>query len=304
MFNIERPFAAGALQFSLDGAPDAGFIKSIAGGFHKGEVASEQAGPNFRAFKHVATVDIEPLKVELAMALSRPMMDWIACSWRQTGYERRSGHIGHGDFGLESRIEQHFKNALLVETGFPALDAKSKEALFLNCTILPEQLEIVQGSGPIFGSTSPKQKMWQACNFHVDIRGIDTSGINKVDAFTVKMKHKKFHYGAMRQAEIEPTGMEFPTITMYSRLDKAKDFFDWHHQYVTCGRRDTEMEKDGEIQFLAPNGHDVLMSVALNKLGITGVSIEKSDASADKIKMAKIDLFVEDLDLLPGWGND
>jgi hypothetical protein len=300
IFQNETPPPTGLIQFSLDGAPDAGFVKSVSGGYVKGEVAAEQAGPNFRQFKHVATIDIEPIKLELAMALSGPMMDWIGDSWRR-GYSRRNGHVAHGDFSGNSRIEQWFKNALLVETGFPALDASSKESLFLNCTILPEQLEIKEGSGMIGGSVSPLQKQWQANNFNVDIDGINTDGLVKVDAFTVKQKHKKFHYGAMRYAEIEPTGLEFPTFTMYSTIDCAHGFYDWHEKYVIKGHRDTEMEKDGEIQFLSPSG-DILMTVSMRRIGITGVSIEKSEAMGDKLKLVKIEMFVEDLELYEGMG--
>jgi len=295
-----KSFPAGQFQFSLDGAPDAGYVKSVSGGYIKGEVAAEQAGPDFHQFKHVATVDTEPLVVELGMGLSKPMIHWIADSWRRQ-YSRRNGHVGHGDFDRWSQLEQHFTDALLIETAFPALDASSKEPLYMTAKILPEVLEVKKGSARLGGIITPKQKLWMSCNFALSIDGVDCKGVNKIDSFTIKQKFKKLHVGSMRHPEIEPTGLEFPTLTFYCGLGRAQGFLDWHEQYVVKGRRDTKMEKNGEIQYRSPSG-DILMTISLRGVGITAVSIEKSEANADKLKLAKIECFVETMEIYDGMG--
>ncbi len=297
---FQRSFTGGHFQFTLDGDPDTGFVKSVSGGYIKGEVASEQAGPTALQFRHVATVDIEPIQVDLGMALSYRMIDWIRDSWNRK-YSRRNGHVGHGDFDRNAHVEQHFTNALLIETTFPALDASSKESLYMSAKILPETLEVKAGSGRLDGQLSSLQKLWSANNFTVDIDGIACGGVNKVDSFTIKQKHKKFHYGSARLPEIEPTGIEFPNLVLYVSLARAKAFFDWHDQYVVRGRRDTAMEKTGAIVYRGPNG-DALLTLKLAGVGITAVSIDKSEAQNDKIKMAKVELFVESMDIEDPFG--
>jgi hypothetical protein len=302
MFNIfeNRGIAGGVIQMGIDGAPIVGFVKSVSGGYVKGNVAAEQAGPNYQQFKHVATVDIEPLKVELGMSLAGPFLLWIAETWRK-GYSRRNGYVAHGDYSQTARVEQVFMNALLSEVGFPTLDATSKDSLYLNCTIVPEQLELIPGMGPMIGLVPGAQKMYQASRFIVNIDGIDCTGINKIDGFTVKQKVKKFSYGSFRYPEIEPTGIEFPTLTFYTGLDHAATFYAWHKMYVIDGRRDITMEKNGQIIYMGP-GFRPLMVLLLKNVGIQGVSIEKSDAGADKIKLVKVELFCEEIDIVPGGG--
>ncbi len=297
---FQRSFTGGNFQFTLDGSDDTGYVKSISGGYLKGEVASEQTGPSALQFRHVATVDIEPITVELGMALSYRMIDWIRDSWNRR-YSRRSGHVGHGDFDQNAFLEQHFADALLIETTFPTLDATSKEPLYMSAKILPETLEVKPGSGRLQGLISSKQKLWVANSFGVSIDGIDCNGVNKVDSFTIKQKHKKFHYGSARLAQVEPTGIEFPSLVLYVSLARAKPFFDWHNDYVVRGRRDTDMEKTGAIVYRGPNGDD-LLTLSLSGVGITAVSVEKSEANSDKIKMAKIELFVESMEIEDPYG--
>ena len=298
---FQRSFTGGNFQFTLDGSDDTGYVKSITGGYIKGEVASEQAGPSALQYRHVATVDIEPITVDLGMALSYRMIDWIRDSWSRK-YSRRNGHVGHGDFDRHAQLEQHFTNALLIETTFPALDATSKEPLYMSAKILPETIEVKAGSGRLTGLIGSKQKLWVANSFAVNIDGVDCAGgVNKVDAFTIKQKHKKFHYGSARLPQVEPTGIEFPNLVLYVSLARAKPFFDWHNEYVVRGRRDTAMEKTGEIVYRGPNGDD-LLTIKLSGVGITAVSVDKSEANSDKIKMAKVELFVESMDIEDKFG--
>jgi hypothetical protein len=260
-----------------------------------GKVGAASDRKTSGTLSHVATVDIEPISVDLGMALSYRVLDWIRDSWSRK-YSRRSGHIAHGDFDRNSHLEQHFTEALLVETTFPALDASSKEPLYMTAKILPETIEVKAGSGRLDGQISSLQKLWSANSFSVNIDGVDCAGVNKVDSFTIKQKHKKFHYGSARLPTVEPTGIEFPNLVLYVSLARAKGFFDWHDQYVVRGRRDTAMEKTGAITYRGPNG-DALLTLNLKGVGITAVSIEKSEANSDKIKLAKIELFVESMEL-------
>lgn len=296
-----RAFTGGHFVFVLDGSPQAGYLKSVDGGFVKGSVVEEAVGPDYTRFKHLAGVEIEPISLELGMAMSRPMFDWIKASWNRQ-FVRKTGAIIHGDFDLKSQVEQTFQDALLVETGFPALDASSTEPAYLTVKLHPEQVAIVPGVGvPISGLLSPRQKLWTQSRFRLSIDNVDCSRVSKIDAFTVKQRVKQLYVGNQRLPELEPTGIEIPNLTLYTSLAHAQQFLAWHQAFVSQGDQDTRQERQGSLELLGHDG-EPLFTVVLRNIGIISAAIEKSDANADQVKRCKIELYIESMDLEYGPG--
>lgn len=296
-----RSFAAGRYQFNLDPTYDAAFVKSVDGGFHKAEVVTELAGPTNLAFKHSSTVDIQPISLELGMAISKPVVDWISASWRRD-YQRKSGSIVHADFNGKIRYAQEFTEALILETTFPALDASNKDSAYMTVKIQPEGLTIKTDSGDLQGENGVKQKLWTPSSFRMSIDGCNCNGVNKIDSFTVKQDVKKFHFGPYREPQIEPSKLTFPDLTIESSLAFAEDFLKWHQNYVVLGKKDTKEQRNGEIIFYDQSHANPLLTVKLQHVGISAFEIIKSEANGDKIKRAKISLYVESMDITDGFG--
>ncbi len=296
-----RSFSAGQYQFNLDPTFDAAYVKSVDGGFHKAEVVTEQAGPTHLAFKHSSTVDIQPISMELGMAISKPMIDWISASWRRQ-FQRKSGSIVHADFKGKIRYAQEFIHALVLETTFPALDASNKDSAYMTVKIQPEGLTIKTDTGDLQGSHGVKQKQWTPANFRLSIDGCNCDGVNKIESFTVKQEVKKFHFGPYREPQIEPSKLTFPDLTIESSLAFADDFMKWHHNYVVLGKKDTKEQRDGEIIFYDQSLIHPLLTVKLANVGISAFEILKSEAHGEKIKRAKISLYVESMDITDGFG--
>lgn len=296
-----RSFSSGKYQFNLDPTFDAAYVKSVDGGFHKAEVVSEQAGPSHLSFKHSSTVDIQPISLELGMAISKPMIDWISASWRRD-YQRKSGSILHADFNGKIRYAQEFTEALILETSFPALDASSKDSAYMTVKIQPEGLSIKTEGGDLKGTLGVKQKLWTPANFCLSVDGCNCDGVSKIDSFTVKQEVKKFHFGPYREPQIEPSKLTFPDLTIESSLAYAEDFMKWHQNYVVLGKKDTKEQRDGEIIFYDQTLSNPLLTVSLANIGISSFEILKSEAHSETIKKAKIGLYVESMDITDGFG--
>jgi hypothetical protein len=292
-------YSAGHFLFQIDdaGGEGAAFVKSASGGMVKASVLEDQAGPLSTQFKHVGAIEVEPIEIEIGIAQSRPLLEWIRGSWRRD-FSRRSGSIVHADWEYKCRFEQWFSGALITATKFPTLDAAGKEAAYVNVTLQPEEVETKKGDNHIVkGNRGENQKLWHPSNFRLDIQGIDCTFVNKIDSFTVTQKVKPLYLGTSRFAELEPTTIEFSHINVYMAADHAGDFISWYENFIVRGDKDTRQERDGHIEFLAPDHKSVLFVIDLNRLGIHRLSLEKSQANAEEIKRIKCELYVESMEL-------
>lgn len=293
-----KSYSAGHFLFQVDGGGDGpAYLKSVSGGMVKGAVLEDQAGPVSTQFKHLGAVEIDPIQIEIGMALSKPLLEWIRGSWRRQ-FSRQSGSIIHADFDFKSKFEQWFTDALITETKFPALDGSAKEPAYLSVTLHPERVETKPGDGSVLrGNHGMYQKMWQPSNFRFDINGIDCRHVNKVESFAVTQKVKALYTGPGRFPELEPTSVEFSNVIVYLALEHASDFLAWYDKSLMKGGKDPRQERDGAIELLGPDSKTVLITVNLYRLGIHRLSIEKSDANSEQVKRVKVELYVESMEL-------
>ncbi|HYU14818.1 MAG TPA: phage tail protein [Candidatus Acidoferrum sp.] len=294
-----KSYAAGHFLFNLDdgGGLGAGYIKSAAGGMVKGAVIADQAGPVTTQFKHLGAVEIETIQLEMGMALSRPLLEWIRASW-QRKFSRRSGSIVHADFDFKCKFEQWFEDALILETKFPTFDGGSRDPAYLSVTLHPERVTAKKGdNSDVRGNHGLYQKLWQACNFRLDIQGVDCSKVNKIDSFSVSQKVKPLYVGGARFPQLEPTHIEFGDLVVYVATEHASGFEAWHERTIMQGAKVTREEREGFLEILAPDHKTVLFTINFNRLGIKELSVEKSDANAEQIKRYKVQLYLESMDL-------
>ena len=294
-----RSYSAGHFLFHLDDKYDVGaaYLKSVEGGMVKSAILEEQAGPEALQFKHLGTVEIDPIQLEIGMALSRPVLDWISGSW-QRKYSRRSGSIIHADFDFRSKIEQWFEDALITETKFPTLDGGARDPAYLTVTIQPERIHTKHGDlHRVTGVTGMAQKMWTPSNFRLEIGGINCKHVNRIDAFSVSQRVRPLYLGSTRFPEFEPTGVNFSNITVYTAVEHAGDFMRWYEDFVVKGGKDSSEERDGFLEFLGPDTRTVLFTINLNRLGVHRLTIEKSQANAEQIKRCRIELYMESMEL-------
>ena len=298
-------YTSGHFLFHLDGEKDTSWLKSVDGGSVKAAVLEENVGPDLIQLKHLSTVEIDPLSIEVGLSASSPLFRWIDESWKRK-FSRRSGSLVHANFNLEAVLEQQFQDALISEVSFPTLDGSDKSPAYVTIKLLPERITINTGGGQkISGVDGQKQKLWTPSSFKLDINGVNCDHVSKIESFTVKQKIKPLYTGSNRYPELEPTGVEFPKLTVSIAAAHAGDFIKWHQDAVVNGDKDPKHQKPGAIEFLDPTTAKMIFKIELKNIGISQLSSEKSEANAESIKRCKIELFVEGMELdLRGAGLD
>jgi len=295
----KRSYTAGHFELQIDGHPTTAYLKSVDGGFVKSALIDEPIGPENHRIKHTSTVDIDPFSVEFGISGANDVLKWIQASWRKE-FSRRNGQVTHADFNLNKQVEHEFFDALITETTFPTLDGGSKEAAYVKVKLQPEKVitKINPSNQKIQSNTGAKQKLWMCSGFRLNIDGLDDlKYTNKIESFTIKQGVKKYYTGEERLPTIEPTKLEFPSITGTIAMTYAESLFKWHEKYVIRGEADPKAQKSGSIEFLSTDRAKTLFRINLFEVGIHGLSILQSTANADGIKRAKFELYVGRMDI-------
>jgi len=295
----KRSYTSGHFELQIDGHPTTAYLKSIDGGYMKASLVDEPIGPENHRIKHTSTVDIDPFSIEFGISGANDVLKWIQASWRKD-FNRRNGQITHADFNLNKQIEHEFFDALITETTFPTLDGGSKDAAYLKIKLQPEKVitKINPSSQKLAGNLGSKQKLWMCSGFRLNIDGLDDMKYaNKIDSFTIKQGVKKMYTGADRLPQIEPTKIEFPSITGTIAMTYAETLFKWYDQYVVKGQADPKAQKSGSLEFLSTDRGKTLFRINLFEVGIHGLSVMQSTANADGIKRAKFELYVGRMDI-------
>jgi hypothetical protein len=295
----KRSYTAGHFELLIDGHASTAYLKSVDGGFTKAQLIDEPVGPANERIKHTSVVEIDPFTIDFGISGANDILRWIQGSWNKK-YGRRNGVVSHANFNLKKTFEHEFREALITETSFPALDGSSKEAAYMKIKIQPEfvRTKKLAGSEMAQGNMGQKQKMWMASGFRLNIDGIDEMKYtNKIDAFTIKQSVKKFYVGQERFPQIEPTKIEFPHITGTIALEYADKLMEWHEKYVMKGQSDNKAQKTGSIEFLTPQRDKTIFSINMYEVGLMSLQVLPSQANQDQIKRLKFELYVGRMDL-------
>ncbi|HWO18362.1 MAG TPA: phage tail protein [Kofleriaceae bacterium] len=295
----KRSYTSGHFELLIDGHASTAYLKSVDGGFAKAQLVDEPVGPANQRIKHTSVVDIDPFTIDFGISGANDILRWIQGSWKKK-YDRRNGSISHANFNLKKTFEHEFREALITETSFPALDGSSKEAAYMKIKIQPEFVRATKlpGSAMAQGNLGKKQKMWMSSGFRLNIDGIDEMKYtNKIEAFTIKQGVKKLYTGQDRFPQIEPTKIEFPNITGTIALEYADKLLKWHDQYVMKGQSDPKAQKTGSIEFLNPQRDKAIFSINMYEMGLASLQVLPSQANQDQIKRVKFELYVGRMDL-------
>jgi tail tube protein gp19 len=295
----KRSYTSGHFELLIDGHASTAYLKSVDGGFAKAQLIDEPVGPQTERVKHTSVVDIDPFTIDFGISGANDILRWIQGSWNRK-YGRRNGTVSHANFNLKKTFEHEFREALITETSFPALDGSSKEAAYMKIKIQPEYVRAkkLSGNETAQGNLGTKQKMWMASGFRLNIDGIDEMKYtNKVEAFTIKQGIKKLYTGQERFPQIEPTKLEFPSISGTIALEYADKLLKWHDQYVMKGQSDPKAQKTGSIEFLTPQRDKTIFSINMYEMGLQSVQVLASQANQDQIKRVKFELYVGRMDL-------
>ncbi|MBI2766347.1 MAG: phage tail protein [Chloroflexi bacterium] len=264
-----RPPASSTRQFQLDlDGLAAGWLQDLDGGLPYGEVVEYQNGGETVVRKHVGGVKYEDFAIQVGPGMSPGFWQWLV-DMAGGNAQRKSGEIQAADFNYRTVSTRQFRNALLKEVGFPALDAASKDAAYMAIDFAAEDIVVKPGDGTIAGRAK-KQKAFLASNFRLTIDGLEEAckKVNKIDAFVIKQQIISLSEGTDRLRLLEPGKLEIPNLAITLPESAAKPLQDWFDDFVIKGNNRDEQEKRGLLEFLGADLKTVLFSLEFFNLGI------------------------------------
>lgn len=290
-----RSYAAGHFFLMLDGVL-VGELRDVEGGHAVGDVVTERLGPDLVLRKHIGAVKYEDITMKVNLEIEPALRKWVA-DWLQNHVTRKNGAIIATDFDYNAKSYLDFFNATIVEIGMPALDAASKDPAYLILKLRPEYARHRAAAGEKVAAAKATQKKWLPANFRFRLGDLPASRISKVEALTIKRSVAEGSVGESRDYEIEPSHLEIPNLVITLAESHAKPLYDWHADFVSEGRNAADQEKSATLEFLSPNGKDLLFSLTFKHLGIFRLAPAKAEAGAEPAPAVKAEMYCEEVAL-------
>jgi tail tube protein gp19 len=294
----KRGYVAGKYGIELDGI-NAGWVNSAEGGHATADVVTEKVGPDHYSLKHIANLKYEDLSVAVGAGMSKAFYSWISASWR-ANYMRKNGALQTADFQNNLIKKLEFSNALITETGMPALDGSSKDAALIDVTFTPETTRLDRKVSGQLAISALKQKQWQVSNFKLTIDGLDCTRVNKIEALVVKQKLTESPTGENRDYRREPAALEFPNLVVTLSESSAATWYDWFEDFVIHGNSGQAQEKNGKLEYLSANLQEVLFTVEFKHLGIFKLEPDNGSQASDNLVRLRAEMYVEQMTFTQG----
>lgn len=303
-----RSYAKGRFWLTLDMAGSTGaWIESVSGGNVRCEASETPDSASTFTSKTLESLIVEPLVFKQAVGASWPLLHWIQQSWKRKP-ARYSGMILHANFKHQVQFEHEFRDALIQEIQFPALDAKSTDSGYLTIKVQPERVKmqrVPKAQRPAHAPEDIRVKNWLLCNFRLSLfnqgTSIDTNGVRKIDGFTVTQTLKSHMTGNPngRFPDYQPTGIKFPDLKLTVSMAYIDGFLQWHKTFVLDGRHAPTDHYTGYIEYLDSTTAKVLMTINLDGVGIKTVIFDENNKQED-IHTATVELYVDSMELKMG----
>jgi hypothetical protein len=293
-----RSYAAAKFALELDGV-SVGFIHSFGGGDARSEVIAEKPqGSNPFVNKHASPPRYEAITIACGAGMEKPFYDWIKASISGMP-PGKNGAIVTMDYNNKPTRRLEFKNALITEVGFPALDGASKDPAYLAVKFAPQYTQKTLPGGAIPIAAKP-QKTLLPSNFALKIKGLEQAcvRVSRIEALTIRKKTAANPVGDMRIPQQESAGIEIPNVVLTVSEGFAAPFYAWHEDFVIKGNNGDAQERPGVLEFLAPD-RTVLFTLSLFNLGIISAA-QLPVVTADALSRAKVEMYCERIDFDAG----
>ena len=283
--------SGGRFALDLEGVTT-GFLKSVDGGGIGATLAGDGVAAGAAGAKRIAAVTYEDFTLTMPVYAPRPVTDWIRKSWSGDA-TRRSGKVIAVDNFLGSISERAFSGALITETTFPACDLSAKDQAYLTVKIRPDSIQYKKSDGAeVAVPPKAKRKKWIPSNFRLRIKGLDTSRVVKIDAFTVARRI------AASPGEAGET-VSFPNLRITIADQSAESWIKWHEDFAIKGNSSADKERTGDLELLDVDKKSALLTLKLKGLGIIGFVPDTREPGEDEIHYACFDLYCGGMSLEP-----
>jgi phage tail-like protein len=303
MPELRNTYTGGRFAFEFDDKQSAGFVNGIDGGQFKADPVSYQQGADFVVTKYAGRAKYDDITISVGAAMSPTFWNWVTSSLEGNPQRRNGALVGY-DYNYCERSRRSFRDGLIAEIGFPALDAASKNSATLAIKISPEFIEYKKGDGhSLSGGQAQdqmtKQKRWLTSNFRFSLdrfKNSDAMKSVKIEAFTVKQAIIDNAVGSEKHARKEVGRLELPQIVVTFPEIQMETWMKWWDDAVAKGNR-KDQNTTGVITYLANDQRTELMHVEISGVSLLSVEIDKYEAHKEGVAQAKATLNIEGLTL-------
>lgn len=226
----------------------------------------------------LATINHEPLIVEVSMGMGQPMWEWIRASFEQ-GHATRSVELLAADFNHKAQVVREFSDAYLSEVSFPSTDGSSEEAGAMTVTLTDSESAgageggRVRSVGP--GAVSPSLGMV--------LGGLPTQSIEKL-----RWRHDVVED---EQGEV----LSVPNLRLGISEADLEPWAAWHKSFVIDGNCADSDELTGSIQFSSPDLSEELGTIQLRHVGLVALEQGAVEANKEEVARVTVELYVESM---------
>jgi len=283
-----RDYVGGHSQLVLDGR-DVGLLRSVEGGEPYGEVVVASGGD-----KRIGAVRYTDIAIECPLVASAPLVDLIGGTLAQSS-PRCDGAVVDLDGDFKEVSRRAFKQALIREVEFPALDAAKKDPTYLTIRLAPESTQLEEGGGEAVkqsGSGAGRGTTGKASlvsNFQLQIEGLDANPVSTIGPLVVRQALTESIVGA-GNVTLTSVGLELPDLVV--TLRRAKDWEAWAESFIVKG---SATERNGTLDYLSADRKTVLASIGLSGLGIHSLVRERSEAGDSRLQRVRASIYCEGL---------
>jgi phage tail-like protein len=294
-----RPYAAAHFALELDGKDEVGLFKSVEGGSIKTDVMTYQHGGDFDRCRQLGKPKFEDIKLQVGLSMSKPFYSWIEGFFKRQ-VERKTGSIIAADFYYNERARRNFRDAIIKEVVFPKLGGEEKGAIYMNVTLAVEDI-VFEKASPRKLKPAPgfdEQRIWSSNNFRFRLDGLGKpcTQCTKIDSFTIKQNVIEYHGGGFRAPIKVSSQVEYPNLVFYVPELDAQPFYDHFHKRGVKGEVPGRLT--GFIQtFDNSPAKKNLFTLSFAGADIVNVAPEKSDAGSEDMKLVKIEIYTEVMEL-------
>ena len=276
----ERATRQTGRAFLVVGREVVGLLKSWQGGEPVGRVETDGTVSGV-VKKHIGAVSYRDIVLRFGLSLSKSIYTRIA-SMLNAIPQVLDGAVVMADAEGNAKSKLVFTDALITEIGFPALNAASDAAAFLEMTLAPTSTEVQSASGKF---AIPPQKQWLASNFRLQIPGVDATKVSQIGAFSVRQPAVGGHI----------TGpLEVPDLSVVFSTTSATSWNTWAGSFLPGGSTGDAGEKSGEIQYLASTLVQTLSTVKLSGLGVIALAKVGFVSGSESISKIEATLYGEE----------
>lgn len=260
-------FTAGGFLLSVDGGPAAA-VASVESG---NGVAELTVAPGAIADKRLTgQVIVQPMRIRYVPGSAAALEGWLA-DGLIPDTRRANGEILLLDSTGKASTRRTFANAGVQQLAIPALDAASREPLFLHATVKPLTTSYETDKTGTVPAASPKAKAVLTSGFRLTIDGLDTSGVERIDAITVTQT---------LSASGVPQSVDVSNVVVSLTARTSEAWFEWFEDMVKAGPSN-ELERTGKLELLSVDGQ-TRATLRLQGLGVISVGAERADGWVTK----------------------